>query len=81
MTIPQALRLPAHLLALVAAALPSLRGDIVINEVMSAGSERALQWSPTGVPQFGFGAPWHSLSFNDSTWQTANGPFLSLIHI
>ena len=52
-----------------------VRADVVVNEVMSAGSERALQWSPAGVPQFGFGTPWHAIEFDDSTWQTGAGPF------
>jgi hypothetical protein len=51
------------------------RADVIINEVMTAGSERLLQWSAGGVPQFGFGTPWQAPAFDDSSWQTGNGPF------
>jgi hypothetical protein len=64
---------PAYLLALTVSYPAS--ANIVISEVMSAGSERALQWSPAGVPQFGFGTPWHAQGYDDSTWLVGNGPF------
>ena len=52
-----------------------VRADVVINEVMSAGSERALQWSAAGVASFGFGTRWTETAFNDAGWQTGAGPF------
>lgn len=51
------------------------RADVVINEVMSAGSEGALQWSAAGVASFGFGTRWTETAFNDAGWQTGPGPF------
>ena len=63
----------ATLLALLAV-IPA-RADVVINEVMSAGSERALQWSAAGLPSFGFGTRWTETAFNDAGWQTGTGPF------
>ena len=63
----------ATLLALLAV-IPT-RADVVINEVMSAGSERALQWSAAGVASFGFGTRWTETAFNDAGWQTGAGPF------
>lgn len=52
-----------------------VRAQIVIYEVMAAGSDRLLQWSASGVPKLGFGTPWHAPAFNDSTWLTGSGPF------
>lgn len=62
-------------LAAILATSSSARADVVINEVMTAGSERLLQWSAAGVPQFGFGTPWTATAFDDSSWQTGLGPF------
>lgn len=53
----------------------SARGQVVISEIMSSGSERMLRWSPAGVPVLGTGTPWQAVAFNDATWQTGNGPF------
>ncbi len=65
----------AKLVALAFCNSPSLRADVVINEVMSAGSERALQFSATGVASFGFGTRWTETAFNDAGWQAGAGPF------
>lgn len=51
------------------------QADVVINEIMSNGTERRLRWSDAGVPKLGFGTPWYAAGYNDSTWQTGNGPF------
>ncbi len=69
---------PIHLLSWCLLALvPSLplRAQVVINEIMAAGSDRLLQWSPEGVPRLGFGTPWHSPGFDDAVWLSGNGPF------
>lgn len=52
-----------------------LRAGVVINEIMSAGSERLLRWSSTGVPMLGTGTVWYNTNFNDASWQTGTGPF------
>jgi len=61
-------------LAALAPALP-LRSQVVINEVMAAGSDRLLQWSAAGVPKLGFGTPWYAPAFSDANWLSGNGPF------
>lgn len=53
----------------------SARAQIVINEVMAAGSDRLLQWSSAGIPKLGFGTPWHAPAFDDANWLAGNGPF------
>ena len=63
----------AFFLALLTA-LPA-RAEILINELMAAGSERLLRWSPAGVPVLGSGTPWYTGGFNDLSWQTGTGPF------
>ena len=68
-------RLAASLCALLGFATAFCHADVVINEVMSAGSERALQWSAAGVASFGFGTRWTETAFNDAGWQTGAGPF------
>ena len=54
---------------------PLARGQVVINELMAAGSERLLRWSETGVPQLGYGTPWNAIDFDDDTWRTGEEPF------
>jgi len=53
----------------------SARAQIVINEVMAAGSDRLLQWSPQGTPRLGFGSPWQAGDYGDGAWLSGNGPF------
>ena len=73
MNFPPSLR-PLFLSLLVFTAAP-VRAEGVFNEVMSAGSERALQWTAAGVASFGFGTRWTETAFNDAGWQTGTGPF------
>lgn len=49
-------------------------GQVVINEVSGAASDRNLQWSTSGVPQLGSGIPWQGLSFNAGPWASGNLP-------
>ncbi|MEO7317708.1 MAG: lamin tail domain-containing protein, partial [Chthoniobacteraceae bacterium] len=65
----------ARLVALLFLTAAPIRAEVVLNEVMSAGSERALQWSAAGVASFGFGTRWTETAFNDAGWQTGVGPF------
>ena len=71
------MKLTAYLrvLVLLVFAIEPVRAGVVINEVMSAGSERALQWSAAGVASFGFGTRWTETAFSDAGWQTGAGPF------
>ena len=57
------------------------RGDVIINEVVHAASDRVLKWSaphPAGVPRLGAGPAFYASNYDDSAargWQTGNGPF------
>ena len=44
------------------------RGQVIINEVSSAASERLLQWTPGGVPRLGSGIPWNDNAFPETGW-------------
>ena len=62
------------MLALLALAMP-LRADIVINEIVSAASQRLLQWDASGTAKVGTGTPWQAPAFNDASWQSGPSPF------
>ena len=72
-TIPFARLFPFMLVALLWTAVA--KGDVIINEIMAAASDRLLQTDTAGVPQVGTGDRWYQASYNDSLWQTGNGPF------
>ncbi len=43
-------------------------GQVVINEVVAASSERLLQWTAGGVPQVGSGVAWNANAFAEPGW-------------
>ena len=65
----------------IATFLATSRGDVVINEVVHAASERVLKWSaphPAGIPRLGSGPAFYENAYDDSSargWQTGNAPF------
>ena len=62
-------------IALLSAAITSRNfGQVVINEVAVAASDRNLQWNASGAPQLGSGIPWHALNFNATPWAGGNLP-------
>ncbi len=61
---------------LVAAACGAIaRGQVVINEVVAANSDRLLQRDDPGYPRPGSTTPWYLASFDDALWRSGNGPF------
>ncbi|MEO7319325.1 MAG: lamin tail domain-containing protein, partial [Chthoniobacteraceae bacterium] len=49
-------------------------GQVIINEVSAAASDRILQWSADGTPQLGSGIPWNAVTFNSTPWVSGNLP-------
>ena len=49
-------------------------GQVVINEVVAANSDRLLQYS-SGYPRLGTTTPWYMSGYDDSRWSVGNGPF------
>ena len=56
------------------ALLSCARGQVVINEVSGAASDRNLQWSASGSPKLGSGIPWNASNFNATPWASGNLP-------
>lgn len=50
-------------------------GQVVINELVAANSDRQLRRDTPGYPRLGVTAQWHEDAFDDSQWPTGNGPF------
>ena len=63
-----------RLTAICAALGVAAHGQVVINEVSGAASDRNLQWSADGTPRLGSGIPWNAVSFNDTAWAGGNLP-------
>ncbi len=53
----------------------SVRGDVVLNELVANASDRLLQWDANGVAQVGTGVRWYQGNFSDAVWATGTGPF------
>ena len=55
--------------------LPS-SGEVVINEISVAGSDRLLQRDGSGeYPKLGNTTPWYMLEYDDASWSAGPGPF------
>jgi len=63
------------LLTAAAALQPAARGDVVINELVAAGSDRLLQRTATGYPRLGLTPQWYQADYDDSLWSQGSGPF------
>jgi len=50
-------------------------GDIIINEIATATSDRILKYSDDGTPSVGSGFSWTELQFDDSSWKSGPGGF------
>jgi len=50
-------------------------GDIIINEIAAATSDRILKFSDDGTPSVGSGFSWTELQFDDSSWKSGPGGF------
>ncbi len=59
---------------LLGAIMPVGRAGVVINEIKASSSDRMLRWTPDGVSRLGVGEPWYGTSFDDSSWNTGQGP-------
>ncbi len=49
-------------------------GQVVINEMAAASSDRLLTWTADGTPRMGTGIPWYDAQYSDSFWQTGALP-------
>jgi hypothetical protein len=49
-------------------------GNIVINEISAASSDRILNWPAGQLPTLGTGTPWTSAEFDDSSWEVSGSP-------
>ncbi len=63
------------LVALFAWGALSACGQVVINEVVAANSDRLLQRTAAGFPRLGVTAQWYETGYDDTRWSTGNGPF------
>jgi len=54
--------------------LPAL-GQLLINEISATHSDRLLVREAGAYPRVGNTIPWQSEDYDDSNWQTGNGPF------
>jgi autotransporter-associated beta strand protein len=50
-------------------------GQVVINELAAATSDRLLLRTPGAYPRVGHTTAWMAPGFDDSAWRTGNGPF------
>jgi len=50
-------------------------GQVVINEIVAAGSDRLLQRNVSGYPKLGLTAPWQTAAYDDALWSKGKGPF------
>ena len=53
----------------------SAHGQVVINEVVAANSDRQLQRNQPGYPRVGITEQWYNANYNDAQWKFGNGPF------
>lgn len=52
-----------------------LLGQVVINEISAANSDRQLKRTADGYPVPGTTPPWYADAFDDSLWKESKGPF------
>ncbi len=50
-------------------------GDIIINEIAAATSDRNLKYSANETPSIGSGFSWTELQFDDASWESGPGGF------
>jgi len=53
----------------------SAPGQVVINEISAANSDRQLQRTQPGYPTLGTTTPWILAGYDDSLWKEGKGPF------
>ncbi len=53
----------------------AVSGQVVINEVVAANSDRLLRREAPGYPRLGVTTPWMLKTYDDSRWSEGNGPF------
>ncbi len=51
------------------------QGQVIINEMVAANSDRLLQRTQPGYPRLGLAEQWTSPAYNDTLWKMGNGPF------
>ncbi|MBM3880545.1 MAG: hypothetical protein FJ387_12655, partial [Verrucomicrobia bacterium] len=51
------------------------QGQVIVNELVAAASDRVLLRHPGRYPQVGNTAPWQSPAYDDSRWLSGPGPF------
>jgi len=61
--------------SLLACAARPLFGQVVINEISAANSDRQLKRTADGYPVPGTTPPWYADAFDDSLWKESKGPF------
>ena len=60
---------------LLACAACPLLGQVVINEISAANSDRQLKRTAGAYPVPGTTPPWFADAFDDSLWKESKGPF------
>ena len=50
-------------------------GQVVLNEVVAANSDRLLKREQPGYPRLGSSLQWYEAGFNDGDWSLGKGPF------
>ncbi len=55
--------------------VPTSPGQVVINEISAANSDRQLQRTQPGYPKLGTTTPWYLAGYDDSLWPEGKGPF------
>ena len=63
------------LLGFIASLVAGGQAQVVINEISSASSDRALRIDSNGFPRLGCDVAWFERGFADSSWMTGPGPF------
>ncbi|MBN2508401.1 MAG: lamin tail domain-containing protein [Verrucomicrobia bacterium] len=55
--------------------IPLQGATVVLNEIVTAPSERLLDWDAAGQPSLGTSPAWRTLQFAALDWHTGTGPF------
>lgn len=55
--------------------MPPLTGQVRINEIVAAASDRIIQRTAGVYPQVGNMTPWQQAAFDDSAWRNGTSPF------
>ena len=68
------IKIQKYLFFLFAFVALAVNGDVVINEIAAATSDRILNFSAGYYPTLGAEIPWQEIEYNDTAWKTGAGP-------